>query len=407
MKSYYYGLDVLRGLGIFMVIILHSAFYFYHDLYSVDLNNPTPIITLIGFLLMFAGLFAMISGLVYTLQYTNHKSPNTRIKAMLISALSLFIIAYLYFIFTGPGIVQFETQSMDESILVGLINQQRFVGITTERLFYVDSLVMLALNIALLAVCFKFVGNYFKTTKNPTYLLIFATIFLIISYLRIPLYPIYMNAKADNQWGLWLLLNWFVAKNNPIFPFFAFALYGSYFALLLRLYNFKHIKLRIIPLAIIFVILGITGYILAPETMLEREIDMTWYFIMVIQIGLFFGIILGFLWFFDYRKKPLRIKAKFLSRFGVAGLTPFFFESVVSAIIFALITLFIPLELGIPGALVFGTILALLWGVFLILWETKNYRYGIEWLHTHFVKTTGGSTKRAKLEGDKLDSRDT
>ncbi len=405
MKRYYYGLDVLRGLGIFAVITLHTAFYFYHDLYSVDLNNPTPIITLIGFLLMFAGLFAMISGLVYTLQYTLHPDAKTRIKAMVVSAISLLVIAYFYFIFTGPGIVHFETQTMDESLLVGLINQGRFSGVSFQRLFYVDSLVMLAINIALLAGVFKLFGNYFKSTQKPTILLGLATLFLVISALRIPLYSHYQNALEENQWGTFLLLNWFVAKNNPILPFFAFALYGAYIALLLRLFPFKGIRNRLVPLSISFILLGTLGYILAPETMLEREIDLTWYFIMVIQIGLFFAIILSFIWFFDIRFT--KFKAKFFARFGIAGLTPFVLESLVSALIFAFITLFIPLELGIVGALIYGLSLAFVWGGFLMLWELGAYRFGIEWFHSHFVKKFGGSTKRAKLAGDIDDSSDT
>ncbi len=403
MKKHYYGIDVLRGLGIFMVIILHTAFYFYHDIYTIDLNNPTLIITLIGFLLMFAGLFAMISGFVYTLQYTLHTEQSRRLKGMLISALSLLIIAYLYFIFTGPGLIHFDTQSMDESLFVGFINQQRFTGISLDRLLYVDSLVMLSINIALLTLCFKLFSNYFIHSNKPYLLFIFSTLFLVISYLRIPLYPYYLNAREENRWLLTFLLNWFVAKNNPILPFFAFALYGAWFAMLLRVHRFKNTVKRIIPLAILFIILGALGYILAPETMLDREIDVTWYFIMVIQIGLFLNILLCFIWYFDIRQKDQKPISTFLSRFGIAGLTPFFFESVVSAIIFFLITLFIPLELGIPGALIYGIILALAWGFFLIYWQTKQYRYGLEWLHTKFVKRYGGSTKAKKLEGDMND----
>ncbi|MDY0346380.1 MAG: hypothetical protein RBQ70_01805, partial [Acholeplasma sp.] len=59
--------DFLRGLGVFFVLMLHTAFYFYADIYDVDMENPSLIITLIGFLLMFAGLFAMVSGASYTI----------------------------------------------------------------------------------------------------------------------------------------------------------------------------------------------------------------------------------------------------------------------------------------------------------------------------------------------------
>lgn len=67
MNREYKGLDVLRGFGLFVLVTMHTAFYHFAGLYDLDLNNPPLIVTMIGFLLMFAGMFAMISGLVHTL----------------------------------------------------------------------------------------------------------------------------------------------------------------------------------------------------------------------------------------------------------------------------------------------------------------------------------------------------
>ena len=64
MEKNWRGLDFLRGIGIFFLLVMHSAFYYFSGLWDLDLDNPPLIITVIGFLLMFAGLFAMISGAV-------------------------------------------------------------------------------------------------------------------------------------------------------------------------------------------------------------------------------------------------------------------------------------------------------------------------------------------------------
>lgn len=69
MRKNWEGLDVLRGIGIFVLLVMHSAFYYFDGLYDLDLNNPPLIVTLIGLMLMFAGVFAMISGLVHTHQF--------------------------------------------------------------------------------------------------------------------------------------------------------------------------------------------------------------------------------------------------------------------------------------------------------------------------------------------------
>ena len=99
MKKQYVGLDVLRGLGIFSVLILHTSFYYFDGIYDLDLSNPPLIITLIGFVLMFAGLFAMISGFVHTLQsYRKFKEKGMNLKHILkysfMAGFYILIIAY-------------------------------------------------------------------------------------------------------------------------------------------------------------------------------------------------------------------------------------------------------------------------------------------------------------------------
>ena len=62
------GIDFLRGIGIFVVLILHTAFYSFDGIFDVDFSNPPLMITIIGLLLMFAGIFAMVSGFAHTTQ---------------------------------------------------------------------------------------------------------------------------------------------------------------------------------------------------------------------------------------------------------------------------------------------------------------------------------------------------
>jgi hypothetical protein len=389
-----------------MVLVLHTAFYFYKDIYDIDLDNPSLIITLIGFLLMFAGLFAMVSGISHTISYLNHMDNPTenRTKHMVMSGILLLVIAYLYFIFTGPGIILFETRDMDESLFVSLINQGSFQALTLTRILYVDSLVMLGMNVILLGVLFKLIKKHLKNPKITNYLFIGSTIFMILSYVRIPLYNIYLTALDNNQYGLLLLLNWFVAKNNPILPFFAFALFGAWIGVMIYHLDFKAMKKRMLIVSISYLVIGVIGYILAPETMLERAIDPTWYFIMVIQIGLFTMMILFAYQVYDRKDKKKNLVSIFLSRFGVAGLTVFFIESVVSALLFKFINLFFDFSLGIPGAILYGLFLALLWGVVLYFWQKKQYKYGIEWMHSSLLSRFGSSSKLLKLKGEPDDS---
>ena len=160
MKKNFTGLDVLRGIGIFALLIMHTAFYHFEGLFELDLNNPPLIVTFIGLILMFAGVFAMISGLVHTHQhYRKIKEQyipfNNAIKYNMVSGVLILVVAYLYFIFTGPGLANMSAKFMSNSIFVELFTSGKLIGTTLERVLYVDSLVMIGMNILLIGVFFR------------------------------------------------------------------------------------------------------------------------------------------------------------------------------------------------------------------------------------------------------------
>ena len=61
---------------------------------------------------------------------------------------------------------------MDESLLVSFINQGSFQPLTLERIFYVDSLVMLSLNILLLTGLFRLIKKHIFNPKMSMYMLL-------------------------------------------------------------------------------------------------------------------------------------------------------------------------------------------------------------------------------------------
>lgn len=403
MKRNYLGLDILRGIGIFVLLVMHTAFYYFSGLFELDLDNPPLIVTLIGLMLMFAGVFAMISGLVHTHQHMRkikerNLSFKTSIKHNVRSGLFILVIAYLYFIITGPGLAHMNDKFMSNSILVELFSSRQLIGTTLERILYVDSLVMIGLNILLLGLFFRL--RYYVLKKQSTHFyLIAALLFFVLSLVRIPLYTLYLDALDAQNWLGVLSLNWLVNKNNPIFPYLSFALFGAWIATLLVTFDFKGVIKRVLPLGLVLFVLGVALYILLPDTMLQRSIDPVWFALMIAQNGLFMLLILVALKVYDFKKHSrLNLLSQFFKRFGVAGLSIFFIESVVSAAVYSLLRLINPsLSFDIPQALLFGFTLAILWGGVLIMWEKIGYKYGIEYFYTRFLKTTGKSEKENKL----------
>ncbi len=403
MKKNYHGLDVLRGIGIFVLLVMHTAFYYFNGLFELDLDNPPLIVTLIGLMLMFAGVFAMISGLVHTHQHMRKIKEKqlpfkTTMKHNVRSGVFILIIAYLYFIFTGPGLAHMSEKFMSHSILVELLSSGQLIGTTLERVLYVDSLVMIGMNILLLGLFFRFQHTSIKA-QSSNFFLVSALVFFILSLIRIPLYTTYLDAIDASNWPVILSLNWLVNKNNPIFPYLSFALFGAWIATLLVTFDFKGVVKRVLPLGLLLFVLGVALYILLPDTMLQRSIDPVWFALMMAQNGLFMLFILLVLKVYDYGKhKELNPISSFFKRFGVAGLSIFFIESVVSAAVYSLLRMINPnISLDIPGALLFGLTLALIWGVFLMVWEKSGYKYGIEYFYTRFLRPSGGSEKEDKL----------
>lgn len=428
MKDRYLGLDFLRGLGIFFVVTLHSAFYYFGGLYELDLNNPPPIVTVIGLLLMFAGMFAIISGMVHCIQMLKRNdetagglTPSKIVWQFTVRGAVLLIFAYVYFIVTGPGVVDMAAKTMDNSILVELIQSGRYKGMSFQRIFYIDSLVMLGSNVILLGLFSALLLKIHKTIGNSWFRRAYflAGIAAIgLSLLRIPLYRILLEALADKNYAVFLSLNWLVNKNNPILPYIAFGFFGMWIGVALVSLGWKKMKNQALVISLLLFVFGVALYIILPDTMLERSIDMKWYSIMLAQLGLFMLLVLGALKVFDFRKNeapgkntPLhsvkRFITLFITRFGVAGLTVFFLESVISALVFRILKLIVPdISFDIQQALLYGLCLSIGWGIFLIFWERSNYKLGLEYFYGKMISfSSGKSTKLEKLQENKQKMR--
>ncbi len=55
------------------------------------------------------------------------------------------------------------------------------------------------------------------------------------------------------------------------------------------------------------------------------------------------------------------------------------------------------LQLSLYRDLLYGFLLAVFWGIVLLVWERFHYAYGLEDLYSGFVSRYAGSTKREKI----------
>ena len=118
---------------------------------------------------------------------------------------------------------------------------------------------------------------------------------------------------------------------------------------------------------------------------------------MIAQLGLFILLILFFIKRY-LNQSENKFFTVFFTNFSKGGLTAFFFESVVSALIYRiLLSLFPSLYFGMTKSLLFGFTLAMLWAGGLMIWKKYQFKYSLEYIIAQSLNKSSPSTKLEKL----------
>ncbi|KAF0206811.1 MAG: hypothetical protein FD171_2181 [Actinobacteria bacterium] len=404
------SLDIVRGAGVMGVIFLHTTLYHYANLLSIDFSNPPAIVTAIGFLLMWAGLFAMVSGIAHAVRTVERLdsglAPGHVVRWSLVSAFVMLVTSYVYFLFLGPALLDRVAGNHDYSMLAGLITTGKLVVPSIQRLLYVDSLTMIAFGIALtvpIAVAVISRTSIERRGRAVAILAALGSAVVLASWVRIDLYPIVERAIAERDFGTALPLVYLANKNNPILPFWGFTLIGAALGVsIARPDGWKRTWRWALGFGVAWLVAGVIGYVTLPDTMLERSVDPMWFFIMVVQVGLFTLLVLLAMRLRDRRpaEKPMGPIARVIRRFGVAGLSVFLIETPISALIARGLTAVAPgWNDTMPAALLFGAVYLAAWAGVLALWERSDYRFSAERLLVRAMGALGKpSTKAEPLE---------
>lgn len=399
------GLDVLRGVGIIAVVFMHSALFQYKNIMDIDFANPPLVVTLMGFLLMWAGLFAIISMMANTsIQVVRVKQDRgyNVLRALTISGLFLFLMSIVYFMFLGPPLLDLERGQHQYSLIHGLL-QGSPSSLHIDRFFYVNALTMLGMNLLLLAPVLNWLLKLKRTCTHYLMLMGGAVGVLLLSLLRLPLYPIYQEIYHSGKYLMAFFLGLLVNKNNPILPFLAFGLLGV--ALALWLFesptpkrNIKYVA----AIGVLFLVVAIVGLVFLPSTMLERDIDMFWYYLMVMQFGLFSLLTLGAVAFFDLAPMPKRAtRAKATSclrRFGMVSLSVFLLETPLGQITARVWDVIYPnWSQSMNVTFLYAAVNVVLWAAILILWQRKDFKFSAEWMTAQAYALVGRRTAKTQI----------
>ncbi len=381
-----HSIDTFKGCSILSLVFLHCAVYFYANLNSVDLNNPPFYLAVIGLMVMWGGIFALISGIVNSYRYELRRSGREEWKGrgtpgrhIFFVGIGIVLLHLIYNILTAPPSLNFETGIHQHTLVAQLIRDGRAEW-SPRRFVQGTALQMIGLSLVLLSLVLPLLHR----SKRPTLLgLLMAGVFMISGLLRLVTFPLYDHLLETRQYVGAFLLSPLASEPYPILPYFAFTLVGATIGFAMardgKVPRFTWV------LGVSLVGLGILGLMIFPTNL--HGADLFWYAKTYFELGVFTLIAWTVLASAGFGKDKQHI-AQQVARISV---TVYALQMPLSEVFAKLLSSIWPAWNQTMGAaLVFAVLNVGIWMGLVALWRRGGYRFTIEHL---WVTLSRGSTK--------------
>lgn len=404
-------LDILRGLAIIGMVFLHNGAFHFAKLEDA-LKSPPPWLVAFGFLLLWAGLFGLVSGAANATTAMRRLAreearapvPWRYPRSLVAGSLQTFVIVFvLHWIWTLVVANSAVTQDLDDPTLrVTLVPGLMYYGflprIHPENYVFASALWMIAANVLLVSLTLRWLyrrhpprqGDGLARSLLGLAALVLAATPVLRALLFEPMMTLVHQGGASILAAILPAL--LVNDPNPVFPFFAYGLLGAIVGASLARGEPRRPLYRLMGLSgLVLLIAGGAGlYALGGVVVAGRE--GIWgqspvYFasLAYLLLGLFAWLLIGLLAAFDPPLGSGRVAwrpgwLRPVLRFGRLSLTVFMLEGIVA------MAVRIALDAARPGwngvvwaVLVFALGNVLLWHVVLLAWERVDYRGSLEW----------------------------
>lgn len=411
-------LDVLRGIAIIGMVFLHNGAFHFAAL-GQALESPPPWLVAFGFLLLWAGLFGVVSGAANATtalrrleqQRTSGSDtwhyPQSLVTGALQTFFIVFVLHWIWTLVVGNSAVTADPTdpTLRVTLLVGFLYYGFFPRIHPENYVFASALWMIASNVLLVSLTFRWF--YRGRAPHPNdglarFLLLIAIAVLVATpLLRALLFGpmVSLVERGGAAIAAAVPLALLVNDPNPVFPFFAYGLFGAIVGAALA---------RREPRRPLYVLMGVSGLVLLAAggislalqggvVLAEREeiwgqSPMYFASLAYLLLGLFAWMLIGLLAAFDpgaesgrapWRPSWLRP----ILRFGRLSLTVFMLEGLLAMTLRLGVDAIAPgWNLSLAAVLVFALCNVLLWHVILTAWERIGYRGSLEWWLARMTK---------------------
>lgn len=415
------SIDILKGIGIIGVLILHPALYdnFHTSSNAQQVVSPIAFFILLPLLLLgtWAGGFPLLSSVISTYNIYNRMERNHSFKEattpILWSGLFLLILDPIKtYCFDRTYYNDFNEDGISYSIISRLFQKGELSFPGADKLMQIGILPSIAFSgflvVFLLWILFKKSGKK-KIKRNIIILAIigFSWVFLYypISVFLSP-YVIQLFDKGGIFIVFAYILRLFVSHQLSFFPMGIYAIFGMIVGILIsQKQKFKTIKKVCFAFSLIFLIAftisivitiitagngaisaiyNIMDYILYPKELL------------FLSLGMMFLLIIPIMKKIEFRSEEDRAKiakkTSFLKKIGTITLTLYVFEPVINGFLGTIFHLLfnggVLYPFGTPDPYMTNTLAILLfvltfltfWTLFVHFWSKSNYKYGLEYL---------------------------
>lgn len=419
------SLDVIRGLSIMGVLVVHQLIYgtWYSEGTALEVVPFWLVILLSPIVIMatWGGGFSMISSLAHTYNIYQRidqgYSYKQAVTPVIFQSLFLFLLdpfRSLIFYRTADNTfpITAENRGVNRSILGKLLEGQGLGWPDPQKLYAISSLPSIALSGLTVAFVLWFLfrkGGKEKVKRNVIILLTLGFIFMGISWpIGKTLYPSAIDSLySQGGWGYFAgyLLLYFVGGNLSFFPMGTYAFFGMAGGYLFILAKQNKVPLKKVillfrGLGIVFMsafLIKLTITVISVSDPVEALLDyqifpFEWLFLSLGAFCFFYNLAVKKVEFLPEEKyEKFRQKTRFIRKFGVVTLSIYIFEGPINMLIAAafhvafggvwqynVIDSFMTNPLAI--FLMFATSM-LFWFTFVWLWSKTGFKFGLEyWL---------------------------
>ncbi|MCK6556694.1 hypothetical protein L6Q96_19270 [Candidatus Binatia bacterium] len=403
--------DVLRGMAIGAMVFLHNGAFHLASL-GEALKSPPPWLVAFGFLLLWAGLFGVVSGAANataTMRRLHRQPlvdgrpwhyPRSLMAGAVQTFAILFVLHWVWTLVVGNSAVTEDPNdpTLRVTLVPGFIYYGFFPRIHPENWVFASALWMIGANVLLVSAALRWFYRRMPPRDDDgvqRYLFLLAAgVLLATPALRALLFEPMTKLVAQRGAAIAAAVPMALLINdpNPVFPFFAYGLLGAIAGVALvrgepRAALYRHLGRSGLLLVLVggLGLLAAGGIVLAEREHVWGQSPLYFAALGYALLGVFSLVLVGLLALLDpgaeSRRKPWRPAAlRPLLRFGRLSLTIFMLEGILGmALRVGIDTLFAGWNATVGFVLAFAVGNVLLWHIILINWERLDYRYSLEW----------------------------